>query len=133
MGGTRNGRAWHRALEGIAAAAEILSSCSRLADAEGRDDEHRIWSQEGFSPCSHRTADPSSIILETDAAAIAARVSRPKADTTDIVINEQTLLSACEWLYPFFRGRCHRAVATGHLAGPRPRPGAELCSASDQC
>ncbi|RSH93785.1 Golgi-to-ER vesicle coat component [Saitozyma podzolica] len=34
------------------------------------------------------------IILETDAAAIAARVSRPKADTTDIVINEQTLLSA---------------------------------------
>ncbi|KAI9637813.1 uncharacterized protein MKK02DRAFT_23029, partial [Dioszegia hungarica] len=34
------------------------------------------------------------IILETDAAAIASRVSRPKADTTDIVINEQTLLSA---------------------------------------
>lgn len=37
------------------------------------------------------------IILETDAAAIAARVSRPKADTTDIVINEQTLLNACEY------------------------------------
>lgn len=36
------------------------------------------------------------IILETDAAAIAGRVSRPKADTTDIVINEQTLLNACE-------------------------------------
>ncbi|CAD6565900.1 MAG: Golgi-to-ER vesicle coat component [Tremellales sp. Tagirdzhanova-0007] len=34
------------------------------------------------------------IILETDAAAIAARVSRPKADTTDIVINEQTIMSA---------------------------------------
>ncbi len=34
------------------------------------------------------------IILETDSAAIAARVSRPRADTTDIVINEQTLLSA---------------------------------------
>ncbi|ORX33391.1 putative coatomer zeta subunit [Kockovaella imperatae] len=34
------------------------------------------------------------IVLETDAAAIAARVSRPKADTTDIVINEQTLMSA---------------------------------------
>ena len=37
----------------------------------------------------------SRIILETDAAAIAARVSRPKADTTDIVINEQTLMNAC--------------------------------------
>lgn len=36
------------------------------------------------------------IILETDAAAIASRVSRPKADTTDIVINEQTIMSACE-------------------------------------
>jgi hypothetical protein len=35
------------------------------------------------------------IILETDAAAIAARVSRPKADTTDIVINEQTIVNAC--------------------------------------
>ncbi|ORY30025.1 hypothetical protein BCR39DRAFT_530701 [Naematelia encephala] len=34
------------------------------------------------------------VILETDAAAIAARVSRPKADTTDIVINEQTIMSA---------------------------------------
>jgi coatomer subunit zeta len=37
---------------------------------------------------------PYSIIIETDAAAIASRVSRPKADTTDIVINEETLLSA---------------------------------------
>lgn len=36
------------------------------------------------------------IILETDAAAIASRVTRPKPDTTDIVINEQTLLNACE-------------------------------------
>jgi len=33
--------------------------------------------------------------LETDAAAIAARVSRPRADTTDIVINEQTVRDAC--------------------------------------
>lgn len=40
------------------------------------------------------------IILETDAAAIASRVSRPKADTTDIVINEQTLLSACKLRRP---------------------------------
>ena len=36
------------------------------------------------------------IVLETDAAAIASRVSRPKADTTDIVINEQTIKNACE-------------------------------------
>nr|KIR85354.1 coatomer zeta subunit [Cryptococcus tetragattii IND107] len=34
------------------------------------------------------------IILETDAAAIASRVSRPRPDTTDIVINEQTLMNA---------------------------------------
>ncbi|ODN88409.1 coatomer zeta subunit [Cryptococcus wingfieldii CBS 7118] len=34
------------------------------------------------------------VILETDAAAIASRVSRPRPDTTDIVINEQTLMSA---------------------------------------
>jgi hypothetical protein len=36
------------------------------------------------------------IILETDAAAIAARVSRPRADTTDIVINEETVRNACK-------------------------------------
>jgi len=35
-----------------------------------------------------------SIIVETDAAAIASRVSRPRADTTEIVINEQTIMSA---------------------------------------
>ena len=34
------------------------------------------------------------IIVDTDSTSIASRVSRPKADTTDIVINEQTLLSA---------------------------------------
>ena len=34
------------------------------------------------------------IIIETDATTIASRVSRPKADTTEIVINEQTLMSA---------------------------------------
>ena len=31
----------------------------------------------------------NSIILETDSTTIASRVSRPRADTTDIVINEQ--------------------------------------------
>jgi len=36
------------------------------------------------------------IILETDAAAIASRVSRPRADTTDIVINEETVRHACK-------------------------------------
>lgn len=35
------------------------------------------------------------IILETDSTAIAARVSRPKADTNDIQLNEQTIVSAC--------------------------------------
>ncbi|KAJ9117359.1 hypothetical protein QFC24_006453 [Naganishia onofrii] len=34
------------------------------------------------------------IILETDGTAIASRVSRPKADTSDIVINEQTIMNA---------------------------------------
>jgi len=42
-----------------------------------------------------RIAD-DRIILETDAAAIASRVSRPRADTTDIVINEQTVRDACK-------------------------------------
>jgi hypothetical protein len=42
-----------------------------------------------------RNAD-DRIILETDAAAIASRVSRPRADTTDIVINEQTVRDACK-------------------------------------
>ncbi len=34
------------------------------------------------------------IIVETDSTTIASRVSRPRADTTDIVINEQTILNA---------------------------------------
>lgn len=34
------------------------------------------------------------IIVETDPTTIASRVSRPRADTTDIVINEQTILNA---------------------------------------
>lgn len=35
-----------------------------------------------------------SIIVDTDAAAIASRVSRPRPDTTEIVINEQTIMNA---------------------------------------
>ncbi|KAL1411003.1 Golgi-to-ER vesicle coat component [Vanrija albida] len=46
------------------------------------------------------------IILETDAAAIASRVSRPKPDTTDIVINEQTLLNA----YSTFKERVTQRI-----------------------
>jgi hypothetical protein len=34
------------------------------------------------------------IIVETDPTTIASRVSRPRADTTEIVINEQTILNA---------------------------------------
>jgi len=43
--------------------------------------------------CLDETID-DGIIVETDSTTIASRVSRPKADTTEIVINEQTLLSA---------------------------------------
>ena len=35
-----------------------------------------------------------SIIVETDSVTIASRVSRPRADPTDIVINEQTIMNA---------------------------------------
>lgn len=38
-----------------------------------------------------------SIILETDGAAIASRVSRPRTDTTDIILNEQTIMNACKY------------------------------------
>lgn len=34
------------------------------------------------------------IIVETDSTTIASRVSRPRADSTEIVINEQTLMNA---------------------------------------
>lgn len=34
------------------------------------------------------------VIVETDSTTIASRVSRPKADTTEIVINEQTIMNA---------------------------------------
>lgn len=45
-------------------------------------------------PTRSRLIPVYSIIVETDSTTIASRVSRPKADTTEIVINEQTLMSA---------------------------------------
>jgi len=43
--------------------------------------------------CLDETID-DGIIVDTDAAAIASRVSRPRPDTTEIVINEQTIMNA---------------------------------------
>ncbi|KAF8911570.1 coatomer protein [Gymnopilus junonius] len=43
--------------------------------------------------CLDETID-DGIIVDTDAAAIASRVSRPRPDTTEIIINEQTIMSA---------------------------------------
>ncbi|KAA1477518.1 coatomer protein [Dentipellis sp. KUC8613] len=43
--------------------------------------------------CLDETID-DGIIVETDSTTIASRVSRPKADSTEIVINEQTLMNA---------------------------------------
>ncbi|KAI9454931.1 coatomer protein [Russula earlei] len=43
--------------------------------------------------CLDETID-DGVIVETDATTIASRVSRPRADTTEIVINEQTILNA---------------------------------------
>jgi hypothetical protein len=43
---------------------------------------------------SVRGSHVCSIIVETDPTTIASRVSRPRADTTEIVINEQTILNA---------------------------------------
>jgi coatomer subunit zeta len=37
---------------------------------------------------------PRRIIVDTDAAAISSRVSKARPDTTEIVINEQTIMSA---------------------------------------
>jgi hypothetical protein len=57
------------------------------------------------------------IILETDGTAIASRVSRPKADASDIVINEQTIMNACKYLVRLltvsFLIIPHRLVAQG--------------------
>ncbi|KAJ7770654.1 coatomer protein [Mycena metata] len=43
--------------------------------------------------CLDETVD-DGIIMDTDAAAIASRVSRPRPDTTEIIINEQSIMSA---------------------------------------
>ncbi|KAH8994597.1 coatomer protein [Lactarius akahatsu] len=43
--------------------------------------------------CLDETID-DGIIVETDSTTIGSRVSRPRADSTDIVINEQTILNA---------------------------------------
>ncbi|KAJ7233820.1 coatomer protein [Mycena rebaudengoi] len=43
--------------------------------------------------CLDETID-DGIIVDTDPAAIASRVSRPRPDTTEIIINEQTIMSA---------------------------------------
>jgi hypothetical protein len=43
--------------------------------------------------CLDETID-DGVIVDTDPAAIASRVSRPRPDTTEIVINEQTIMSA---------------------------------------
>ncbi|KAG8878324.1 Golgi-to-ER vesicle coat component, partial [Tulasnella sp. 332] len=43
--------------------------------------------------CLDETID-DGVIVETDSTAIASRVSRPRADTTDIVINEETIMNA---------------------------------------
>lgn len=44
--------------------------------------------------CMVPSTYPGRIIVDTDATAIASRVSRPRADTTEIVLNEQTLMNA---------------------------------------
>lgn len=48
---------------------------------------NRFWPSDNFNVAC-------SIIVETDSTTIASRVSRPRADTTEIVINEQTLMNA---------------------------------------
>jgi hypothetical protein len=50
-----------------------------------------------------------SIIVETDPTTIASRVSRPRADTSEIVINEQTILSA----YQTVKEKMTQRIAAG--------------------
>lgn len=49
------------------------------------------------------------IIVETDSTTIASRVSRPKADTNDIVINEQTIMNA----YQTMKEKMQQRIASG--------------------
>lgn len=50
-----------------------------------------------------------SIIVETDSTTIASRVSRAKADTTEIVINEQTIMNA----YQTMKEKMTQRIAVG--------------------
>jgi hypothetical protein len=70
--------------------------CTTALHRENSSEERGTRSRGYLTKLHDGIANHTRIILETDAAAIAARVSRPKADTSDIVINEQTIMSACE-------------------------------------
>ncbi|KAI5822192.1 snare-like protein [Schizophyllum commune Tattone D] len=50
------------------------------------------------------------IILDTDSTALASRVSRSKADTTEIVINEQTVMNALQIMGERVRGQIARSL-----------------------
>ncbi|KAL1725591.1 Longin-like domain-containing protein [Schizophyllum commune] len=50
------------------------------------------------------------IILDTDSTALASRVSRSKADTTEIVINEQTVINALQIMGERVRGQIARGL-----------------------
>jgi len=50
-----------------------------------------------------------SIIVETDSTTIASRVSRPKTDATEIVINEQTIMNA----YQTVKEKMAQRIAVG--------------------
>ena len=56
------------------------------------------------------TTTPPSIILDTDSTALASRVSRSKADTTEIVINEQTVMNALQIMGERVRGQIARGL-----------------------
>lgn len=56
------------------------------------------------------TMPPLSIILDTDSTALASRVSRSKADTTEIVINEQTVMNALQIMGERVRGQIARGL-----------------------
>lgn len=58
--------------------------------------------------CLDETID-EGIIVETDPTTIASRVSRPRADTTEIVINEQTILNA----YQTVKEKMTQRIAAG--------------------
>lgn len=47
--------------------------------------------------------------METDSTTIASRVSRPKADANEIVINEQTIMNA----YQTMKEKMQQKIASG--------------------